>query len=384
MPWELIGDFLGTTDNRPLVIQTSGLEQARIETNGYFGLGTTTPGARLTVASGGAIIAGVTLGIDVPGIDYPFAYETIGVSDINLNLRLQSPNAIIFHTGNPPTQKLLIEAGGRVTVGAGAVIRGVSIGVDVPGINYPFEYETIGVADSNFNLRLQSPNAIIFHTGNPPTQKLLIDAGGRVTVGAGAVIRGVSIGVDVPGINYPFEYETIGVADSNFNLRLQSPNAIIFHTGNPPTEKVVVTSDGDIQLVGADCAERVAVTAGHEIEPGVVLVIGERGQLEPCRKPYDTRVAGVVSGANGIKSGIVLGKGKGDASVPVALVGTVFCKVDASEGAVDVGDLLTTSPREGYAMRADERALMPGALLGKSLGRLASGQDMIPVLVALQ
>jgi hypothetical protein len=37
---------------------------------------------------------------------------------------------------------------------------------------------------------------------------------------------------------------------------------------------------------------------------------------------------------------------------PVALVGKVYCKVDADCGAVAVGDLLTTAATPGHAMKA--------------------------------
>ena len=46
--------------------------------------------------------------------------------------------------------------------------------------------------------------------------------------------------------------------------------------------------------------------------------------------------------------------------LPVALVGKVFCKVDAGFGAIDVGDLLTTSPNSGHAMKAATRARLRG------------------------
>jgi hypothetical protein len=216
-------------------------------------------------------------------------------------------------------------------------------------------------------------------------EQVRVETNGRLSVAnGGAVINGVSVGVDVPGINYPFEYETVGVTSTNFNLRLQSPNSIIFHTGNPPTEKIIVTSDGDLQLVGADCAEELAVASLNEIDAGTVLVIGEGGRLEPCTEKYDTRVAGVVSGANGLKPGVVLGKSAGGTSLPVALIGTVFCKVDATETAVEVGDLLTTSAHEGHAMKANHRGMAAGAVLGKALSALPSGLGMIPILVALQ
>jgi hypothetical protein len=126
MPWELTGnagtnaniDFVGTTDKRPLVIRTVRIERARILTNGYLGLGTKTPGARLTVANGGAFINGVSVGVDAPGIDYAYEYETVGVNDPRWNLRLQSPGSIFFHTGgSPPTQNVVVTAAGRVGVG---------------------------------------------------------------------------------------------------------------------------------------------------------------------------------------------------------------------------------------------------------------------------
>ena len=69
---------------------------------------------------------------------------------------------------------------------------------------------------------------------------------------------------------------------------------------------------------------------------------------------------------------------------PVALLGKVYCKVDAQYGAIEVGDLLTTSPTPGYAMKADDPLKAFGAVIGKALRPLAAGQDLIPILIALQ
>jgi len=49
-----------------------------------------------------------------------------------------------------------------------------------------------------------------------------------------------------------------------------------------------------------------------------------------------------------------------------------------------VGDLLTTSPTPGHAMRADDPGRAFGAVLGKALRPLADGQGLVPILVALQ
>jgi len=59
-------------------------------------------------------------------------------------------------------------------------------------------------------------------------------------------------------------------------------------------------------------------------------------------------------------------------------------KVDASFGAIHAGDLLTSSPHAGYAMRVSDRAQSGGAVIGKALGDLAEGTGLIPVMVTLK
>ena len=70
--------------------------------------------------------------------------------------------------------------------------------------------------------------------------------------------------------------------------------------------------------------------------------------------------------------------------MPLALVGRVPCKVDATYGPIAVGDLLTTSPTPGHAMRCDDRLACLGAILGKALEPLDTGTGVILVLVTLQ
>jgi hypothetical protein len=142
---------------------------------------------------------------------------------------------------------------------------------------------------------------------------------------------------------------------------------------------------GDIILMNADCAEEFEVDRAASYEPGTVMVIDEGGRLRRSEDPYDTRVAGVISGAGDYRPGILLGRqGAPESRVPVALVGKVFCKVDASYGPIRVGDLLTTSGTPGHAMRASNSARTPGAVIGKALRSFQRGQGLIPILVALQ
>jgi hypothetical protein len=143
---------------------------------------------------------------------------------------------------------------------------------------------------------------------------------------------------------------------------------------------------GDIELAGGDCAELFPVDTPDELEPGTVMVIAEDG-LRPSSRPYDKRVAGVLSGAGSARPGILLGQGRYTAPrskvSPLALAGKVFCKLDAEPAMIEVGDLLTTAHTPGHAMKASNLDDCFGAILGKALRPLASGTAVLPILVAL-
>lgn len=148
---------------------------------------------------------------------------------------------------------------------------------------------------------------------------------------------------------------------------------------------ITITGSGDLVLTGADCAEQFDVCSAAASDPGTVLVIDQNGGLEQSLKPYDRRVAGVVSGAGSFKSGILLDR-RPDAPdrTPVALVGKVYCKVDASSAPIEIGDLLTSSATPGHAMKAADPFRAFGAVIGKALQPLASGRGLVAILVALQ
>jgi hypothetical protein len=146
-----------------------------------------------------------------------------------------------------------------------------------------------------------------------------------------------------------------------------------------------VTVNGDLILAGADCAEHFDSAESWELEPGTVVVIDRNGALRESRESYDKKVAGVVSGAGDYRPAIVMGgrpSRRGHALV--AMVGKVYCKVDADYASIDVGDLLTTSPTPGHAMKADDSVKSFGTVIGKALCMISSGRDLIPILVSLQ
>ncbi len=138
-------------------------------------------------------------------------------------------------------------------------------------------------------------------------------------------------------------------------------------------------------LGGADLAERFECVPAAE--PGTVMAIDAAapGRLEVCREAYCARVAGVVSGANALGAGVTLGDQPDPArTVPLALSGRVWVKCDASAAPIRAGDLLTTSPRAGHAMRALDRDRAGGAILGKAMSTLEAGTGLVLVLVSLQ
>ncbi|MFC9664590.1 hypothetical protein ACFVJ5_30510 [Nocardia sp. NPDC127606] len=141
-------------------------------------------------------------------------------------------------------------------------------------------------------------------------------------------------------------------------------------------------NSGDISLMGADLAEDFETAT--PVEPGSVLVSVGPDEVAPATEALDRRVIGVASGAGGWRAGLRLGARPGERRVPVALVGRVYCQADAGHGAIAAGDLLTTSPTVGHAMRVDDPAAAVGAILGKALAPLLGGTGLIPVLLTHQ
>lgn len=137
---------------------------------------------------------------------------------------------------------------------------------------------------------------------------------------------------------------------------------------------------------GADLAEPFAMSDAG-IGPGAVVVIDEKspGQLRLSTRASDHKVAGIVSGAGGVRPGIsMIQTERLTGGCNVALSGRVYALVDATQHPVAPGDLLTTSDTPGHAMKVTDPAKAPGAILGKAMGRLDSGRGLVLVLVSLQ
>lgn len=164
-------------------------------------------------------------------------------------------------------------------------------------------------------------------------------------------------------------------------------NNVAFY--NPTSAQYMTVYLKNVHVMGgADLAEPFESVDADRLEPGMVMAIDTNnpGQLVLADKAYDTKVAGIVSGANGISAGVTMVQEGTAASgtVPVALSGRVYVWADASYGAIEPGNLLTTSDTPGHAMKVSEHARAQGAIIGKSMSRLSGGKGLVLVLVTLQ
>jgi hypothetical protein len=145
-----------------------------------------------------------------------------------------------------------------------------------------------------------------------------------------------------------------------------------------------------MQIVGGtDFSEGFEVREGDTaIEPGLVVSIDPTnpGELVISHTAYDRRVAGIISGAGGVRTGLIMGQQSSiaDGEHPVALTGRVYCWADATSGAIVPGDLLTTSATPGHVMKVVDHQRAQGAILGKAMSSLAGGTGLVLVLVSLQ
>ena len=130
-----------------------------------------------------------------------------------------------------------------------------------------------------------------------------------------------------------------------------------------------------VKGVHADVAEDIPADKGVEAADVVTIDPENNERVIKSSRAYDTTVAGIISTHPAFLIDMK------DSDTPLALAGRVKCKAITENGPIKRGDLLVTSSKPGYAMKASPEKLGFGMVIGKALEPLDKGEGKITVLV---
>lgn len=192
--------------------------------------------------------------------------------------------------------------------------------------------------------------------------------------------RTIKIDAQTSSSAYSQIYMYDGVNTTDPTIRINA------NWGNSGDSRIVVD---ELQIVGgSDFAEHFDIL--DEVItplPGMVVSIdpNSTGKLTITKEAYDKKVAGIISGANGVETGLFMGQAESiaDGDYPIALTGRVYVYANEEGGEIRPGDLLTTSTTYGYAMKVKNYQNAQGAIIGKAMTGI-DDNGFVLVLVNLQ
>jgi Peptidase_G2, IMC autoproteolytic cleavage domain len=389
----------------------TAVEAMRIDATGFVGLGTPTPGFRLDVQSGQINASGGLCIASVCKTDWSQVGNTQwanGSGFINY-----TSGYVGIGTPTPSSAYKLDVQGGTINASGGLCIAGVcksdwsQVGAS--------QWTTTGASQIYYNtgnvgVGTNNPTSKLFvGSGTPAVQTLPglnVALGSASYVSASNGTENMFMGADGSGYGVVGTLSNHGVGirtnniervridtAGNVGLGTQTPSERLDINGNL---KVAGTGTGNITASGTitggniqakyqDVAEW--VESSQKLNAGTVVILdsNKSNQVIASNCSYDSRVAGVIS----LQPGITLGE-HAEGRVLVATTGRVKVKVAASNGPINIGDLLVSSDKTGVAMKSQPveiggvRIHRPGTLIGKALEPLASGTGEILVLLSLQ
>jgi hypothetical protein len=226
----------------------------------------------------------MVIGTSIPGqIDYPYAYESIGLASRSLNFRIQSPNNIMFHSGPSLAQNMVLDGAGNLSVKGHTLYSDIMLKKDICAIE-------------NSLVKLTSLRGVRFKwkdAENDDSYKL-----GLIAQEVESVFPElVSIGHDgMKSLNYvgfiPLLLEAIKKQHEHIE-KISKQNQI-----QQKNIKGLISA-----AVGNDYAEYFESKDGKKILPGTSVVM-DSGKIRPAKK--NESPIGVISANTGIVGGIYL------------------------------------------------------------------------------
>jgi len=362
-----------------------GLDRMIISDNGNIGIGITIPSAKLDVAGSLNLNSGISSGI---------ALKVNGSEALWYD-------GTYFSWGFGGSSNYFAD-----NVGIGTTTPAVKL--DVHGTQYvssSFD-GLVNIGDSSLthlsldNNEVQAKNGVSgtgslylnYWGGNVLLVTNTFNSAGRVGIGTAAPaqklhVAGNYIRVDGAGNEQAY----IGGDGSGGDVQIGSSNAAISAVAlwNTASASRMDLYLGALHIMGgADLAEPFDVLDMKDFKPGLLVSIDpdNPGKLRIADRAYDKTVAGIVSGAKGIRPGLTMHQEgtETEGEIPVALTGRAYAWADASYGRIEPGDMLTTSDTPGHAMKATDHEKARGTVIGKAMTSLKEGKGLVLVLVTLQ
>jgi hypothetical protein len=391
------GTLGGVTFSRGLNFGETNVADFRLflQSGGNVGVGTPVPQQNLSINSGlnidqaegnsGALNPGLTFG-------------SLSGAGIASNRKAgANPKGLDFYTNS--ALQMSLTTTGKLGIGT----SNPDSQIHLSGGNWNLSTTEGDFKIGNANLRLKM--GVALGGAGAGDARIRADGGtSRLMIGSGPndtlTIQGQNIGINTITPTRTLDVE----GNARVTSGLEVDGAAIVNSGLTVNGGVLI--NGPLKVTGAKTgyvADHFIYRGNEPLERGDVVALHTTPTLGSYTKgriplievrltdqPGDTCVCGIVDEpmlpADQLTDIDLSKTKKANVGLMVTLGAYSFCKVDATEGAVKPGDLLTAGSLKGHAVRVSPKAdTRPGAIIGKALAPLGKGKiGIIPILVSHQ